>query len=84
MARDAWKARAAPWKRASIEAGMPSARREASMASTASPSEVPGVRLNEMVTAGNWPWWLTTRGLGRSSKDVNVESGTWPPVLERR
>src|SRR3954468_12484252 len=26
---------------------------------TASPSEVPGVRLNDSVTAGNCPWWLT-------------------------
>ena len=29
-----------------------------SIASTASPSEAPGARLNEIVAAGNWPRWL--------------------------
>src|SRR3546814_1704194 len=28
------------------------------IALTACPSATPGARLNEMVTAGNWPWWL--------------------------
>ena len=30
--------------------------------STASPSDTPGARLNEIVTAGNWPWRLMTSG----------------------
>jgi len=28
------------------------------MASTASPRAIPGRRLKEIVTDGNWPWWL--------------------------
>ena len=32
----------------------------------ASPSETPGVRLNEMVTAGSWPRWLTVSGPTRA------------------
>ena len=27
------------------------------------PSETPGARLNEIVTHGNCPWWLTERGV---------------------
>src|SRR5208337_2133952 len=43
-------------------AGMPSLAAVASMASTASPSEALGARLNETVVAGNCPRWLMTRG----------------------
>ena len=32
------------------------------ISSTASPSATPGARLNDSVTAGNWPWWLTDSG----------------------
>ena len=32
------------------------------MASTAAPSELPGLRLNESVTAGNWPSWMMASG----------------------
>jgi hypothetical protein len=42
--------------------GSPMATSEAVMASTASPSETPGVVSKEMVTAGNCPWWLRARG----------------------
>ena len=31
-------------------------------APTASPSETPGFRLNESVTDGSWPEWLTVSG----------------------
>ena len=37
-------------------------RAASSIASTASPSATPGSRLNEMVTDGNSPWWLTASG----------------------
>ena len=63
MTSDDWKACAVPWK-------LPSQRdrRRAGracicwMRSTAWPSAVPGARLKERVTAGNWPWWLTVSG----------------------
>ena len=32
------------------------------MALTASPSDLPGARLKESVTQGNWPWWLIVSG----------------------
>ena len=37
-------------------AGKPISRSAAAMASTASPSDAPGARLNDSVTAGNCPW----------------------------
>ena len=54
------------------------------MTSTAAPSDTPGARLKETVTAGNWPWWLTRSGVARSSMVVKVESGTCPPPAARR
>ena len=49
-----WKACAVPWKAVPIVAG--SERRARSLISfTASPMEVPGLRLKDMVTAGSWP-----------------------------
>src|SRR5205823_1374977 len=47
---------------------------------TASPSEAFGARLNESVTTGNWPWWLTVIGAFISSTWLKAESGTWPPL----
>ena len=46
---------------------MPSSRCAVSIASTASPSDAPGARLNDIVTAGNCPAWLITSGVLRSS-----------------
>ncbi|KAG1433957.1 hypothetical protein G6F55_014626 [Rhizopus delemar] len=56
-----WNASAAPWNRVSTPAGKPISASAAMMASTALDSDAPGARLNEMVTAGNWPWWLIDR-----------------------
>ncbi len=51
---------------------------------TASPSDAPGARLNEIVTTGNCPWWLTASGAVVVSIWVKALSGTEPPVVERR
>ena len=58
---DDWNACAVPWNDVvTLEGSVPLA--VFSIASTASPSEVPGFRLNESVTEGSWPEWLTTVG----------------------
>ena len=59
---DAWKAWALPWKLVASESGLPSCFSTCWMAATAWPIATPGSRLNEIVTDGNWPWWLTTSG----------------------
>ena len=52
---DDWKAWALPWKLVASEAGFPSSFSTCWMADTACPIELPGARLNEIVTDGNWP-----------------------------
>jgi hypothetical protein len=47
-----------------------------STAATAWLSECPGATLNERVTTGNWPWWLTVSGEGVVVKLLMAESGT--------
>ena len=95
---DAPKACALPWKLVCSESGLPSCFSTCWMALTASPIAVPGSRLNEIVTDGNWPWWLTTSGATLTTLSTSVDSGTcWPargvdvdvvqrfrPVLELR
>ena len=44
-----------------------SLRHRASIAVTAWPSDTPGVRLNDSVTAGKKPWWLIVSGSRRST-----------------
>src|ERR1700760_2609367 len=53
-----------------------------SIAFVAAPSEAFGARLNEIVTTGNWPWWLTESAPLFISKCVKVLSGTAPPFTE--
>ena len=63
--------------------GVCSSRIAALMASTAWPSATPWARLNEIVTAGNWLWWLIDSGAVLVlSTFTKVESGTAWPVLE--
>ena len=71
-----------PWKVPSTEGGMPSCCSALSIWATASPSEAPLARLKEIVTAGNWLWWLLASGaIGAVSRWTRVESGTAvPPV----
>ncbi len=79
---DARNASAAPWNWLWMPAGMPMSRCTRSMTSTASPSDTPLARLNDMVTAGNWPMWLTTSAAARSSMRASEASGTcWPSAV---
>ena len=50
------------------------------IASTASPSETPGARLNEIVTDGCWPWWLTSSGPTVGTSLVTAASGIDGPA----
>jgi hypothetical protein len=45
-------------------------------AETAWLNEYPGATLNEIVTTGNWPWWLIVSGDGLVVKLLIAESGT--------
>src|ERR1700761_5824603 len=46
------------------------------MSSMAVPSEALGARLNEMVTLGNWPWWLMESDSVVGVAVAKVPSGT--------
>ncbi|MCY1434726.1 hypothetical protein D9M71_507940 [compost metagenome] len=52
-----WNASAAPWKRVCTPTGMPISCCTCSIALTASPRATPCPRLNDIITAGNWPIW---------------------------
>ncbi|MNN56173.1 hypothetical protein D3C81_1710900 [compost metagenome] len=75
---EARNASAAPWNWLTMASGRPISCCTCSMAATAAPSETPGARLNDRVTAGNWPMWLTSSAAGRSSMRTSEDSGTWP------
>jgi len=45
-------------------------------AETAWLNEYPGATLNEIVTTGNWPWWLIVSGDALVVKLLMAESGT--------
>ena len=76
---DDWKAWAVPWNEPSSVIGVLSSACTCWMRSTASPSAVPGARLNEMVTAGNWPWWLMVSGAILLLNFATVLIGTCAP-----
>jgi hypothetical protein len=51
------------------------------MPDTVPPSEAPGFRLNDTVTAGNWPKWLIVCGPDSCVTRASVSSGmSCPPV----
>src|SRR5712692_1729109 len=81
-AREPRKACAVPWKLAWMLSGSPTSARAFSIARTAPPRETPEARLKEMVTTGNWPWWLMARGTVVSSTRASAVRGTLPPVAE--
>ena len=62
MASEAWKAWAVPVKLPWMVAGRPISCWALSMAVDGVAQRTPGGRLNEIVTEGNWPWWLTDSG----------------------
>ena len=73
---------AVPWKVPSTEAGRPSPCSIRSICATASPRDAPRARLNEIVTAGNWLWWLLASGAtGTVSSLTRVDSGTAVPLV---
>ena len=49
---------------------------------TASPSDTPGARLNDSVTAGNCPWWLTASGVVDRPKWANARKRHQLPGLD--
>ena len=76
---DSWNTCAVPWKLVVICAGRLESRSICWIASTAWPSAVPGARLNEIVTEGCWPWWLTRSGPTLVTGVVSAVSGiAWP------
>jgi len=58
-------------------------RASLSTAATASPRAAPGLRLKEMVTAGNWPEWLMVKGPRFRVREATASRGTNWPLLER-
>ena len=80
MASEAWNASAVPWKLPRTDGGNPTSRSAAWMAETASLSEAPRARLNESVTAGNWPWWAMASGVLRETKRAKASRGTCAPA----
>src|SRR5262249_62061727 len=82
LASDAWKACAVPWKLAWMEGGMFICRSAACMRVTASPRDTPGARLNDSVTAGKKPWWVTASGVGVSQEWGEGEGGTGLPRVD--
>src|SRR3954447_2828396 len=78
---DDWNACAVPWKDVVTEDGRLFAA--FSTCATASPSETPGLRLNESVTDGSWPEWLTLSGPTDGTSFATVSSGTSSPEAAR-
>ncbi len=79
--RLSWNAAAVPWNEPTTVSGMPRSSLAFSISWVASPSEVPGVTLNEMVAAGSWLWWLITeaRTLVVSTL-ISIDRGTGFPL----
>ena len=72
---ESWNTCAVPWKPVVIVAGRLASRATSSIATVASPIANPGARLNEIVTAGCWPWWLTSNGPTDGTGVVTADSG---------
>ena len=84
LASDSWNACAVPAKLGRTPGGRPISASTWWMASTAAPSDSPGVRLKEMVVAGNCPWWLIESGVVPGSKWAKALSGTESPLCALR
>ncbi len=65
-----------PW----MVAGRPIVRPACWISSTASPSAVPGLRLNDSVTDGNCDWWFTESAVVDGARLAKAPSGTMGPV----
>ncbi len=71
---------AAPERPVVTVSGRPIRRSARRNASKAAPREEPGATLNDRVTAGNRPWWVTESGATRRSTRTKAESGTAAPA----
>ena len=80
--RDDAKALALPWNAVVSDSGLPLSFANWSIAATAVPSDTPGLRLNDIVTDGNSPWWLMTSGDVVVELFTSVLSGTCCPLDE--
>src|SRR5207248_10359033 len=79
---DDWNACAVPWN--DVETVDGSVAFAAWLISfTAAPSEVPGLRLNDSVTEGDWPEWFTASGPTVGIIFATASSGTSSPEDER-
>src|ERR1700739_5120726 len=80
---DDWKACALPWNVVVVVGGRACLARSL-ISATASPIEVPGLRLKEIVTAGNCPRWFTERGPSVGLSFATALMGTsWPVEFEK-
>src|SRR3954454_25055974 len=75
---ESWNACAVPWKLVEIDDGSDSVATRCTVV-TASPSDTPGLRLNERVTDGSCPTWFNVSGPYPVSTDETVLSGTSDP-----
>src|SRR5258705_5531844 len=79
---DDWNTCALPWNDAVIVAGMVCAAVLFTIV-TASPSDTPGLRLNDTVTAGSCPAWFTDSGptpLPIDATEASCTSGPGTPL----
>jgi len=72
-----------PWKFALMVAGICKSRTAVFTRSAASPSEKPGLRLNDTVTAGSCPKWFTLSGPKPRETRTSVSNGIKGPCEER-
>src|ERR1700704_4483876 len=82
LASESWNALALPVNVDVRPGGSPSDFSLALIASTAWPRDLLGARLNDRVTAGNWPSWLTVSGADERSRVLIARRGTGAPLLE--
>ena len=82
-AKERWNSWAVPWKLAEMPVGSGSWLVSLAMASIAWPMEIPGLRLKEMVTEGNWPVWVIDSGPVASVSFTSSRKGINWPVAER-
>src|SRR5712691_7184911 len=81
--KDRWNSFTVPWKAKLSVAGMRRSRTALFTRSAAWPSEKPGAKLNEIVTAGSCPKWFTDNGPTVRATFATVSSGTSGPCEER-
>ena len=77
---ESWNTCAVPWKPVVMVAGRRSSRSSLDGVDRLAEREF-GCKLNEMVTAGCWPWWLICSGPTDGTKCVDRRSGTDVPLV---